>query len=35
VRGNKSRIIAVVSYYEEPGVTFSSAERKGFYGRAA
>ena len=34
VRGNRSRLIAVYSYYEEPQVMFSSAERIGFYGRA-
>ena len=35
VAGSKERIIAVFSYYEKPGVTFSEAERIGFYGRAA
>jgi hypothetical protein len=35
VRGTRSRIVAVFSYYDNPGVTFSSAERIGFYGRAA
>jgi hypothetical protein len=35
VRGSKSRLIAVFSYYETVGVTFSSAERRGFYGRDA
>jgi hypothetical protein len=35
VLGNRSRIIAVFSYYDKPGVAFSSAERIGFYGRAA
>ena len=33
VQGARARIIAVFSYYESPGVTFSSTERKGFYGR--
>jgi hypothetical protein len=35
VRGARSRVVAVFSYYDNPGVTFSSAERIGFYGRAA
>ncbi len=35
VHGAKSRVVAVFSYYDNPGVTFSSAERVGFYGRAA
>jgi hypothetical protein len=34
VAGNLSRIVAVFSYYEEPGFAFSSAERLGFYGRS-
>lgn len=33
VGGGKSRMIAVFSYYDTPGVTFSSKERVGFYGR--
>ena len=33
-RGVVPRVIAVFSYYEEPGVVFSEAERVGFYGRA-
>lgn len=33
--GATPRIIAVFSYYEKPGVTFSDEERIGFYGRAA
>jgi opacity protein-like surface antigen len=33
VGGTSSRLIAVLSYYETAGVTFSSAERIGFYGR--
>ncbi len=32
--GNKDRIIAILSYYERPGVVFSAEERLGFYGRA-
>lgn len=35
VRGNRARVIAVFSYYDRPGVSFSEAERIGFYGRAA
>jgi hypothetical protein len=34
VLGHRSRIIAVFSYYETPGVAFGTAERIGFYGRA-
>lgn len=34
VRGARSRLIAVYSYYEVPGVLFSPEERIGFYGRA-
>ena len=34
VGGEKDRIIAVFSYYEQPGVQFSDQERQGFYGRA-
>ena len=33
VRGEQARIVAVFSYYETPDVTFSDAERLGFYGR--
>ena len=33
VDGGRPRIIAVFSYYESPQVTFSDAERLGFYGR--
>lgn len=32
--GGHDRIIAVFSYYEQPGVRFSAEERLGFYGRA-
>lgn len=35
VQGDRERLIAVYSYYEEPGVLFSDEERIGFYGRAA
>ena len=35
VRGPIPRIIAVFSYYERPGVTFTPEERRGFYGRPA
>lgn len=34
VAGPKDRIIAVFSYYERPGVSFTEDERHGFYGRA-
>jgi hypothetical protein len=34
VRGDRSRLIAVFSYYDKPGVAFSDAERRGFYGRS-
>ena len=34
VRGKRERIIAVLSYYEQPGVRFSREENIGFYGRA-
>ncbi|MYF08887.1 MAG: 2OG-Fe(II) oxygenase [Rhodospirillaceae bacterium] len=33
VRGPVPRMIAVFSYYARPGVTFTSEERRGFYGR--
>lgn len=32
--GKRDRIIAVFSYYDRPGVAFSTEERMGFYGRA-
>ncbi|MDE0347217.1 MAG: 2OG-Fe(II) oxygenase [Boseongicola sp.] len=35
IRGSRERIIAVFSYYDRPGVTFSDEERIGFYGRSA
>ena len=35
VEGAQDRIIAVLSYYERPGVNFSDEERLGFYGRVA
>lgn len=34
-KGPNERYIAVFSYYERPGVTFSREEQIGFYGRAA
>jgi hypothetical protein len=34
-RGLRERIVAVFSYYERPGVTFTKEEQVGFYGRAA
>ena len=33
VEGQNSRLVAVFSYYERPGVLFSEKERLGFYGR--
>lgn len=33
--GETERVIAVFSYYERPGVMFSSEEQRGFYGRSA
>ena len=33
-RGEVPRVIAVFSYFEEPQVAFTEAERMGFYGRA-
>ena len=35
VKGERPRIIAVFSFYERPGVRFTSEEQIGFYGRAA
>ncbi len=35
VVGNRERIIAVLCYYENPGVRFSDEDRIRFYGRAA
>lgn len=35
VEGGNSRLVAVFSYYDRPGVTFSDRERMGFYGRTA
>ena len=35
VVGERDRMVAVFSYYERPGVLFSEAERRGFYGRAS
>jgi hypothetical protein len=34
VSGDRDRIIAVFSYYQQPDVMFSAEERIGFYGRA-
>ncbi|QEX15295.1 hypothetical protein FRZ44_05780 [Hypericibacter terrae] len=31
--GERARLIAIFSYYERPGVSFSAEERRGFYGR--
>jgi hypothetical protein len=35
VEGGRSRLVAVFSYYERPGVMFSDEERMGFYGRTS
>ncbi|MEL6794617.1 MAG: 2OG-Fe(II) oxygenase, partial [Pseudomonadota bacterium] len=32
--GARNRTIAVLSFYETPGVAFSAVERQGFYGRS-
>ena len=34
VEGDRARIVAVFSYFEDPGVSLSEKERLGFYGRA-
>ncbi|MFK3799169.1 MULTISPECIES: HalD/BesD family halogenase [unclassified Pseudomonas] len=34
VQGQRERMVAVFSYYEKPGVVFSTEEQTGFYGRA-
>ena len=34
VEGSRSRMVAVFSFYDRPGVRFSTEERIGFYGRA-
>jgi hypothetical protein len=34
-KGARDRIIAIFSYYDRPGVSFSAEERLGFYGRTA
>jgi hypothetical protein len=34
IKGKRDRIIAVLSYFERPGVNFTAEERIGFYGRA-
>lgn len=35
VAGDAARVIAVFSFYDRPGVTFSDEERLGFYGRTS
>lgn len=35
VKGGRTRVIAVFSFYERPGVMFTREEQIGFYGRAA
>jgi hypothetical protein len=34
VKGQRSRLVAVFSYYDRPGVLFTDKERLGFYGRS-
>lgn len=33
VKGDRARMIAVLTYYEQPGARFSESEQLGFYGR--
>jgi hypothetical protein len=35
VKGDRARMIAVLTYYEQPGARFTEAEQLGFYGRIA
>ncbi len=35
VGGDAERMVAVLSYYEQPGVRFSDTDNLGFYGRTA
>ena len=35
IKGGRERIIAVFSYFDRPGVTFSKEDQIGFYGRSA
>jgi len=35
VEGDRRRVIAVLSYFDRPGVRFSPEEQQGFYGRTA
>jgi hypothetical protein len=35
VQGSRDRVIAIFSYYEQPGVAFTAEEQLGFYGRVA
>lgn len=35
VKGDKARMIAVLTYYEAPGAMFTETEQLGFYGRTA
>lgn len=35
IKGKTDRVIAVLSYFDRPGVVFSDQERIGFYGRAS
>ncbi len=35
IAGERDRVVAVFSYFEQPDVLFSDAERQGFYGRTS
>ena len=35
IKGDRERMIAVLSYYDQPGVMFTDEERIGFFGRAS
>ena len=35
VSGDRARMIAVLTYYEEPGAMFTESEQLGFYGRSS
>ena len=35
IKGDRARMIAVLTYFERPGVRFSETEQLGFYGRTA
>lgn len=35
IGGEQDRVVAVFSYFEQPGVVFTDSERQGFYGRTS